>query len=212
MKLAVLTAACGRSQLTERTLASFVQQNGPAQNQIRLIALDHSTLEEDMANAMSAEAYGWHICAIAGGRLGLMWALRNLVWAAADHGATHVLWLENDWESERPLFDALILSQEVDCVRLYGREKQKDGKRPAGTNSLVTGQPLHWGPISAHWDGAMAHFGGAPSIVAIARILPYIHLPTIKDMGRAMGHLRTYRPKENIVWHIGHETTPGFKA
>lgn len=215
MPIAICTAACGRPELTQRTLASFMEHNPEARHMAKFMALDHFSADADAENAKTAAWYGWKVCAIAmPPRSGLMWAMRELVAAAVDAGCNQLLWLENDWECVQPLRTAPGISAEVDCVRLYGIEKQKDGKRPAGKLNMVTGMPIPWQTCERFkgkiWESARAHFGGAPCIVDLECLAPFVDRPSMKAMAAAMGELRTVRPTENYFWHSGIEGTDGF--
>lgn len=214
MTLAICTLACGRSDLTRHTLETFMRHNPNAKGMMRLAAIDHHSFDEDTANVRHFAEFGWNPIALAMQREGVMWGMRELVTNAVARGATKMLWLENDWECIRSLRDTPDTSDVVDCVRLYGVEKQQDGKRPAGTLNMVTGLVIPWQDVQFKrftWESAKAHFGGAPSIVDLACVAPFIDRGTMKDMARAMGELRTVRPKSNYFWHTGLESTPGFR-
>lgn len=215
--LAICTPACGRADLTRRTLASFMQHNPVAANLARYMAVDFTGTADDEANVAIASEFGWNVCAMraSGKRGGLMWSLESMTRHAAWAGAKQMLWLENDWECVKPLGDIPSITKSVDCVRLYGAEKQADGSRPAGTFNMVTGLMIPWQPCGEiggqQWQSAKAHFGGAPSIVDLQCLLPFTDRPTMKDMAKAMGEIRTVRPSTNYFWHIGLDQTPQFK-
>jgi hypothetical protein len=42
-------------------------------------------------------------------------------------------------------------------------------------------------------------------------LIPHMELPGLKEIMHATTDLLTLRPRENIMWHIGAETTPGFQ-
>lgn len=214
MRLAICTTACGRSDLTRRTLQSFMTHNPVAARMSRFLALDHFSALEDQANVLAAHEFGWEINAIAIGRSGLMWGMRELVRSAIAARCDQMLWLENDWECVRSLADAPGITEEVDCIRLYGDHKQSDLSRPAGRLNMVTGLVIPWQDCGEHagrrWESARAHFGGAPSIIDLRCLAPFTDRPTMKDMAKAMGEVRTLRPRDNYFWHIGNEGTPGF--
>lgn len=213
--LAICTPACGRPQLTRTTLSSFMKHNPRAQAMVRLMAVDHCTAIDDEANLFAAAEFGWNPIAVGmPSRSGLMWGMRELVHAAIARGCTQMLWLENDWECVAPL-NVPGITHDVDCVRLYGLQKQQDGARPSGALNMVTGMIIPWQDCGEYggqrWQSAKAHFGGAPSIVDLRCVAPFVDRPTMKDMAKAMGELRTVRPSQNFFWHIGLESTSGFK-
>lgn len=125
-----------------------------------------------------------------------------------------MVWLENDWESAAPLpsIDFLRKFHGVDQFRLYGSRKMRgDGPRaPAGTHLIGTKIPIDWKPSpDPAWECAWAHWGAGGTIVRPRVLAPYVDRPRLKDVIVAT-QLRTLRPRENILWHIGEKTTGGF--
>lgn len=210
--LAVCLLSCGRPDLTRRTVESFIRHNAPGLHEMKLLhAVDECGKADP--NWTIANTWGFRCVHAPRERRGLMAGLRALVSAAGASGCDRFLWLENDWESVEavPLFAGP--DGNVQCLRLYGVDKQADGTRPAGRKNMVTGEKITWRRIrGGFWEAGGAHFGGAPSICSVGQFLPHLDAATsMKDLARRVGSLRTLRVVDNIVWHIGDEGTPGFK-
>lgn len=229
MKLAICLMTCGRPDLTNETLRTFAQFNGAILKGSTLLHADDETTEK---NRWAASSRGFRTIHAPKERLGLMAGLEALVEAAADAKCDWLLWLENDWSSVKGLGDGdmpmlgrkmaagamprgSVADDKPDdglqCIRLYGEQKQQDGARPAGVKNMVSGEHILWTEWRHGWQTALAHWGGAPSVTWTDLLLPHCHAPTMKEMARRMGSLRTARPAENFLWHTGIEGTHDFR-
>lgn len=212
MKLAVCLLSCGRPHLTALTAASFMAMNPLLVGRAAFLHADDESCPE---NRHAAQLAGFRTIHEPRDRLGLMAGLRALVHAAAEEGCDCLLWLENDWESVRPIANVPMLTRGpvgVECLRLYGAQKQLDGKRPAGRLDMTTGMVILWERVDGAYEAAQAHWGGAPSVTWLDLLAEHCDdAPTMKDMARQVGSLRTIRPLENFMWHTGAETTPEFR-
>lgn len=203
MKLAVCLLTCDRAELTARTLTSFAGQNPFLTDALRLHADDGST---DHTNHNLAARYGFATVYTAARRLGPGHALRVMWRKAIAKGATHILHLENDWEWVAPIPTGI----EADCIRLYGRLKQKDGPRAkTGEHIIGTTEKINWQPMPDRegWEIGVCHWGGPPSIcradLLFEAAMNAADSPKIQRITASLPRVMTARPLENIVWHIG---------
>ena len=200
---------CGREELTSRTLDSFAELNPDLEAHL-LHADDASATSQ---NCNMAEATGFRLVHRPSQRCGQMAALRALVNCAASIGVEFFMLLENDWEWDRALPPQMTMPPEIDVMRLYGVSKDREGVRLAGTKVIGTEHPIRWEHWKAGWQRGLAHFGGPPSIIRLEKLIEAMkNAATMKDISLATRHLRNLRPTRNFVFHIGTETTPGFKA
>lgn len=224
MRLAILLITCDRAELTSRTLESFVQHNGSRPltpwDTVYLHGDDNS-LRRD--NCELAARWGFETVIVTRNKqLGAHRMRRKMIEHAMTLGVTHILVLENDWESVAPLpwpaITEIFSREDVYCFRLYGVQKQADGTRPAG--------PFHAGRRKAdpQWQdhtfgGLRCQLGdihwGAPPAVVVADKLLWLHQGTTSDSQsmRKSGEIqeKTVRVYDNIFWHIGVERTPRFR-
>jgi hypothetical protein len=211
--IAVLLQSCGREDLTRRTVESFVEHNLPNGHKFLLL---HADDEATGANAEIAKAAGFRTVFAPTERLGQMAGLKAMCAEVEQHDIKWVAYLENDWESVARWPWGLLYTSKVDTFRLFHERKAHEGPRAlAATNCLASGAPIVWERLpTLPYERGMAHFV-APSITRADVLLPLVReCATVKDICRARP-LRSVRPVENVVWHIGaHEggQTPGFKA
>lgn len=206
--VAVCLLTCGREEYTERTLQSFWECND--RWDFQLLHADDASLSD--RNVVLAKGFGFDLVYRARKRSGQMAAFRALVAAADARRCPHVLYLENDWEWVAP-FPWDLLAMAAECVRLYGAQKQRDGSRPSGAFLMGTHRRIEWcSTVTSGVEAALAHVGGPPSVIETRRALQLAELESFKAVSLATGlnPLRTLRPVENVVWHIGDETTAGF--
>ena len=205
MKLAVCLLTCDRPNYTKTTLESFSLYNPDIRHQPRTLyhADDGSTA---LDNYVLASKYAFTTVWGAKKRTGQGAAL-NAMWArAAEEGATHILHLENDWQWTAPI---PAPPEEAVCLRLYGAQKARGGPRAAtGTRTLPGNELTAWTPLEGGlWERGRTHWAGPPSITDVSFLLPAANgAARIKDITNRLT-LDTLRPVENIVWHIGEETT-----
>jgi hypothetical protein len=213
LTIAVLLQTCGREDLTRRTVESFVRYNLP-RDCLLLHADDESVGPENIAIAKE----GWFNTVFAPvERLGQMAGLKAMCAEveACRRRAKWIVYLESDWLTVKKWPWNLRHLPDVETVRLFGERKAQEGPRAmAATNCLATGRPIEWHSDMPGIEYGLAHFV-APSITRADVLLPLVReCATVKDICRARP-LRSVRPVENVVWHIGaHEggQTPGFKA
>lgn len=206
--IAVCLLTADRPGYTKETLRSFREHNRDLLNAdfpepaILLHADDGSA---DGRNAAIAAAAGFTTCYASRERAGQGPALEHMWTRAAELGCDRILHLENDWEFVAPA----PLDVVGPCVRLYGARKERSGPRAAaGTRNLVTGEQVAWKRVLTGWERGETHWGGPPSITDTDLLLEAVQgAKRIKDISMALS-VDTYRPFENIVWHIGLEPTP----
>lgn len=209
MTLAVGLITCGREPYTLETVTTFAACN-PELAAIRLHADDASAGRE---NEVIAQKAGFRTIFSGTNRCGQLAMLRRLVNEAVAQGATEFLLLENDWKWVRSLPDLVSLPKEIDCIRLYGVNKDEAGRRPAGTRIMGSERAIDWRPFSKGWERGLAHFGGPPSIIKLEKLREGMQrADSFKAISLSTTHWRTLRPVRNFVWHIGDLTTGNFRA
>lgn len=209
MKLAVCLLTADRPDYTADTVASFVEHADEPQF-IRLHADDGSERRDNLQIAAAGE---FETVYATNDRRGPVAALKCMWTKAAALGATHILHLENDIE-----FVSSIPRYESECVRLYGAQKARNGKRmKTGEHIIGTKEPIKWAHLFTaingnKWESGIAHWAGMPSITQTELLLRGImHAERLKDICFALPRLETIRPERNICWHIGDRRTPGAK-
>ena len=206
--IAVCLLTADRLELTRRTLESFRAHHGAGKEFLLLHADDASQDLEDVLEL--TRSFGFLNVYQAPERRGQIPALLAMWGHAHALGANRILHLENDQEFVAPIPVAMTSPQY--STRLYGEFKGRAGPR-ARTGDLILGtdRPIAWETLNDRWDYAPeAHWGGQPSITWAETLLRGISRPevrTMKDLSKAL-ILATVRPRENITWHIGEETTP----
>jgi hypothetical protein len=209
MRVCIGLLTCGRDDLTAQTVRSFVEHNDPADPRLLLV---HAAEAGD-SDAMLADvrAHGFETISRPKLRLGQMAAMRRVLEAAEHADCEFTIIQENDWIWAKPL-PWWALSRTFETLRLFGTMKHRSGPRaPAGTHSLTTGRPLDWQPVAPGLEETMAHYVPL-SATRTQTLAPWAKRhPGMKAMCRS-GDLMSLRVTENVVWSIGEETTPGFKA
>lgn len=225
MKLATIFITSDRADLTEKTLRTFSKFNGwGVYAPFDTIWLHGDDASSSRENRDLAQAYGYRsvVNTKPNKRLGAHAMRRTMIDEAIERDATHVLVLENDWESTREMpwtaIDEAFRRDDVWAFRLYGEHKQKDGTRPAG--HLHAGRDCanpHWKSLALGNERCQIgdiHFGAPPCVFEI-NALRSIHEGTKSDSAamKRSGkiQLKTIRLIENVFWHIGFERTPGFR-
>jgi len=237
MKLAIIVLTCGREDLSKRTFESFVKFNGMcefAPFEVKKYHADDAS--ETRQNEGLARLHGFEPIASTKTRTGIQ-GMHELIIGRVTKRCqpTHIMILENDWESARPmpwrLIEYMMHKPDVYHLRLWhdykhlgratandfkpwphrGHRGRKDPRTVSGfvaTNwqdDLDAPEPAEIGDI---------HYGNPPNICR-AKELRWLHENTgsEKAMIQKSGQItaRTLRVKKNVFWHIGDERTPGFR-
>lgn len=209
--ITVCLLSCGRPNLTAATARSFSSFNGGRSDLTRL-HIDVGS--EDELNARVASWADFRTILQTQERLGQMETLRLFAERIA---GDWVLWLENDWESVGALppadFFERASSLSIPAMRLYGERKMR-GNSPrafAGPHCMGTKEPIRWTPFSQGWEIGQAHWGGGGCLLTAEAFKRAATYPRLKDFMTVENALPTLRPTENIMFHIGTKTTPGFR-
>jgi hypothetical protein len=204
--VAIGLITCDRDDQTENTLRSFLRHND--RRRFMLFHADGGSRTQ-VNHKLAADA-GFETVFEPRHRVGLTETLRHLVEVAATEGADWYLHLENDQEWVRP-FPWEVLDFGAECVRLYGAMKGRSGPRaPAGPHLMGTKTPIQWRPYADGYEDGFAHWAGQPSVTRIELMQELlIGASSLKAMslGRT---LNTIRCVENVTFHTGNDTTPGF--
>lgn len=215
--IAVCLLTCGREDLSSRTVVSFREHNRGRPDLILL-----------HADAGGADPIRSRVIAINGAfrtvhspaeRVPQMTSYRHLIEEAAIAGAEFLLWLENDWESVAPIPTLDELRKYGDagavCFRMYGKRKMRgDGPRAmAGEHRIGTDVKIDWLPTAdPKWEAGLAHWGGGGCIATLTHLESQYHRKRLKDVITAKNDLPSLRMTENVLWHIGEQTTEGFQG
>ena len=202
---------CGRDELTAQAVRSFARHNDVADPRFRLVhAAEAGDTPEMIADT---QAHGWDLISLPKIRLGQMSAYRRVCEVAESEGCEFTVVNENDWVWEKPFpWWAIEAGQPFESIRLFGALKHRppSPRAPAGTKSLVTGEPLDWQPVAPGIEAAMAHYVPL-SITRTDVLAPWVKRHRgMKKMSREKD-LHSLRLTENVVWSIGEVTTPGMK-
>lgn len=204
MKTAICLLTADREAYTNTTLTSLGHYNDLS-GYILLHADDGSTWD---GNEAMANACGFMTCYRSKERRGVMPALRHMWRMAYEMGASHILHLENDIESLRPL----PFRRDADSVRLYGQYKGRPGQYPTGPHIMETREPIEWRHDLPNWQRATCHWGAQPSITRADLLVRAIHGGnSLKDVSRQLLRIDTLRPVDNITAHIGDAKTTDAK-
>lgn len=214
--IAVCLLTCDRAELTEESARTFSEHNS-SRDDLTFLHADGGSAT--FANVNIARRYGFRTIFAPLVRVGQIETL-NVFFAEVQRlGADWILWLENDWVSEHSLPSSVFLDQAkasvIQTVRLFGERKMKSGRRaPAGKHRMGTKEPIDWRPSLAFegWEEGLAHWAGGGSLIQTATVRQFIHLSSLKEVMLRWNALRSLRPKQNLMWSIGVDTTPGFMA
>jgi hypothetical protein len=239
MKLGIGLISCDRVEETVRTIESFALHNTrgnpldvPGEHVVQLFHADDSS--KDPYIRRTAANHGFElITKIHEPRQGGQAMRRQFIAAAKTAGCTHILVLENDWESVRPLpWDAIGFAfsfEQIFCMRLYGVYRERDpvtglGRRACGKTHYGKGKGIHdpnWQKVMVPKTNEMLefgdiHWGAPPNITRIAEAV-WLHDGTksegaIIKKSAKIGPLLSARVVDNVFYHIGYDRTPGFKA
>lgn len=215
--IAVCLLTCGREELSSRTVVSFREHNRGRSDLILLHA--DAGGPDTLRNRVIALNGGFRTVHAPTERVPQMASFRALLEEAALKGAEFVLWLENDWESVAPIptLDELREHAEAGIVtfRLFGKRKMReDGPRAlAGEHRIGTKDKIDWQPTAGgKWEAGLAHWAAGGSIATLAYLESQYHRKRLKDVITARNDLPSLRVTENIMWHIGEQTTEGFQG
>jgi hypothetical protein len=204
--ITVALLTCDREEATRTTLRTFLQHNNPAH--FRLIHADDGS--ETLLNCEAAGKAGFQSCYAPSERHGQFAALKALVDVCADD--EWVLVLEADQEWVRP-FPKGCVDLGLECVRLQGAMKCRSGPRaPAGRYLLGTRKLIDWRPFAPGYEIGEAHYPGQPCVLQAHTLRELMAgSRSVKDMALKRP-LLTARVIENVTYHLGGESTPGFVA
>lgn len=211
-KLAVCLLTCDRHIYTATCVKTFVEQNRAQFDTMHLLHCDGGSLWQNNVRIAQRAGFRTLIAPKREDRIGQMACLRIFLEEAARLGSEWILWLENDWESVKPLPDAEWLAQcDADTVRLFGEMKFRGGHRAkAGEHRIGTSERIAWVPLRAGWEFGYAHWGAGGTLVRRSVLERQLHAERLKDVITADLRLLNWRPTENIMFSIGEETTAGF--
>lgn len=212
--IAVCLLTCGddRLQHAARAAHSFARLNHD-RGDLVLLHVDGGGPGR-IENLEIAKTFGFNTVDAPVERVGQIESFRTFLDAVS--GFPLMLWLENDWESERPIprFSFFRGLPYIEQFRLYGTHKMRgDGPRaPAGTHVIGTKEKIIWSSRDdlPGWEEGRCHWGAGGTIVRPEILEPFRDGPRLKDVIVSSAHLRTVRPVENYLWHIGETTTKGF--
>lgn len=224
MKLAVCLITADRPDYTKRALESFTRFNA----QHRLILLHADDGSGDDANHRLAFNYGFMslVRSPMGKRRGGQAMRREIIDHAARNGATHVMILENDIETARPLplefLEHCFQISTVYCVRLYGLYKERGERRACGTTHYGKGKGKYnpgWvkfhNPQGEPAEIGDIHWGAQPCVTSIKEAV-WLHNDTTTEsqIRKKCAQLTklTVRTMTNVCYHMGEVRTPEFRA
>lgn len=231
-RLAVCLITCDRPDYTKRTVESFCDHNaGSGLSRFDLMHFDDASTTPDNAEIATRFRFWSHF---AKHRRGVTATIASAVHAAYVAGHSHVLILENDWESVRPfpwdLFDYFLAVPVAYTLRLTGQFKEWDdkanggkgaGRRPFGTDHAGRGnKPVRWDALMDAPEPAemgMIHWGNPPAVTRVKEALWLLDgTRSEKECREKSGLMEagsdfTIRPAFNVFYHIGAERTPNFK-
>lgn len=233
MKLAIILITCDRENYTRKTLEGFSHFNQRCADTPYPVKLYHVDDASDTdLNVRLAAKYGFETVRRHPSRLGNT-ATRSKAIYSVDKiaGPSHIMLLENDWESDRALpWEAIRFAMEhkehdIYHMRLwrYFKSRKKfaswDGRSElvyrghAGRNRAAPGwQPLLGAPEvleigDIHW--------GAPPAVTRTKEMVWLHEGVSSESESILrsGEItaRVAQVTTNVFWHIGEERTPGFR-
>jgi hypothetical protein len=208
--IAIGLLTCNREDYTQRTLETLALHNDLS----RFILVHADDGSETCENMDIASDFGFRESFRAHRREGQFAMLKCLLAMAQRKQADWFLYLENDWEWVRPFpWEVMSLLAPDECMRLYGAQKGREGPRiDTGAHLMGTRILIDWRPRSDGWEAAYAHWAGPPSVIATKRLAAYVDIePSFKEVSNTLWPM-TWRPTENVCWHIGQQQTASFKA
>lgn len=218
MRIAITFLTCDRFDYTQITLRSLVQHNDLS----KFILLHGDDASTDQRGNELAKDCGFTPRVMnTGRRRGVARMTADLFNAAQKAGATHILNLQNDWCTVRPLpmedIDRIFADPKVYCMRLYGAMKSATGRCGIHHGGRDPRKVVDWRPyLLPGYQIGDIHWGHPPAITITKFGLALTQGAdregeSCRRSGRIMDYF-TVRPVENIVNHIGRERTPEFKG
>lgn len=218
MKIALTFLTCERADYSRRTLETLAEHNDLSQ----FILLHGDDGSRDDAGGKLARSMGFHtaIQTTKGSHAGVCSMTARLFRAAEREGATHVLNLQNDWESWRPIPVADIVTifsdPRVYYMRLFGAMKSRTGRCGIHHGGREPRRVVEWQPYTLPgYEVAEIHWGHPPAVTRIKEAIGLTNGAQRESVSRKRsGKLTdlTVRVVENVFGHIGRERTPGFVA
>lgn len=228
-RIAVCLITCDRPEYTARTVESFRDNNaGTGLGRFELLHADDASTSPE--NYKLANDAGFVTAITHNTRRGVTRTIADAVGYAHSLGHSHVLVLENDWESARPfpwdLFDYFLAVPVAYTLRLTSQFKEWDeakkcGRRPFGTDHAGRGnKPVRWDALMDAPEPAemgMIHWGNPPAVTRVKEALWLLDgTRSEKECREKSGALEvgsdfTIRPAFNVFYHIGAHRTPNFK-
>lgn len=224
MTIAVTLLTCGRVAYTRQTLESFSAQHPDARTEFLLLHADDASTEPEILEL--AQAHGFETVVRNPSRRGVRALRAAVVQVAAERGADWVLVLENDWEWVRPfpwaLFHHLVGTRpDVYHLRLYGTHKDRERRLRCWTFDMSRGrQAVSWARLEGAPEPAevgFIHWGAPPAVTRMAEARRLCVLPpgtgydgsgdTHEMLASGRLNLKVARVIENVVFHIGHESS-----
>ena len=225
MKLAIILITSGREDCTEKTLDSFFRMNGTCDIAPFEVKLYHGDdMSKTERNRVLARTHGFDSILQTTSRHGAHGMRQRMLLGVVKRcDPTHIMVLENDWESVQPMpwraIQEAFAFDTTYAFRMYGEQKQLDGTRPAGP--FHAGRDLadpKWANVlygSTECEIGSIHWGAPPCVVSTRELL-YLHSGTTRDKQSMVKSGKidkmTVRVKRNVFYHIGYERTPDFRG
>jgi hypothetical protein len=218
--IAVVLLSCDRLEYTRRTIATFLEQNAAQLDRFKLWHCDDASTDPGVRRA-AADA-GFVPLVYTEERAGCTEMIRRASRKLEHAGVEWMLLLENDWESVRavPLDTWAAAARDFDAwtFRLYGRFKERDCQRPAGTRHRGrSGADPRWRTHEAAepYEVGDIHWGNPPAISCV-ELVAWLHKTAKREKDAIVKSGEIQRPAArvltNTVYHIGSARTGGFKA
>jgi hypothetical protein len=228
MKVVIALQSCGRFDLTTQTLTTFAQHNPQLPDWVTMIHAEDGRV--DKRNEKLATEHGF-ACVSSDRRLGNTLCRKHLIRKAAKLNASHIILLENDWETIRPwpweLIKWMTEQQHIYHMRFWHEwkiprkynawvEAGRQGyvSRHRGRDNANPGWQLFTGAPESIEIGDI-HWSAPPAVTRINEAL-WLHKGVRAESGsiKLSGQIehKVARVMENVIWHIGEaKRTPEFK-
>lgn len=228
MKVVIALQSCGRYDLTSQTLSSLYKFSPNMPDWVQLIHAEDG--RKDRRNENLAAGYGFETVS-PDRQLGNTLCRKHLIRQAAKRGASHIILLENDWETIRPwpweLIQWMTEQPEIYHMRFWHEwkiprkynawvEAGRQGyvSRHRGRDNANPGWQLFTGAPESIEIGDI-HWSAPPAVTRIHEAL-WLHKGVRAESGsiQKSGEIthKVARVMENVVWHIGEaRRTPEFK-
>lgn len=225
MRIALTFLTCDRADYSKRTLETLAWHN----DLTKFVLIHGDDASKDDSGGELARSMGFRtMVQTRGTRRGVSKMTELLFQAALAEGATHVLNLQNDWESARPIpiehFRAIFADENVYCLRLYGAMKSLTGRCGIHHGGREPRLVVEWKPHEFQYAGGALrgeyqagdiHWGHPPAVTRITDAV-WLTKGVLRESQsrKRSGRITrlTVRPIVNVFNHIGRERTPGFMA